>query len=365
MVLFWISVILILYVYGGYLLIFYIIGSTKKPPDKTSAGEPMVTLVISTCNEEEIIDKKIRNSLELAYPKERLQIIVVSDASTDRTDKVVDWFLDQGVELRRQPERMGKNAGLNAVVPWARGEIIVFSNADTTLPPNTLRALVGAFADEKVGCVCGDKVYADRVGESEENLYQRYKRLLKTWKSRAGVMIGAEGAVFAVRKSLYTQLADDDWTDLAVPLDVSLAGFRAVFVEDAVTYEVAASTGSVFHIKSRMVKNRFATVFRRTKALNPIKYPLLAFELFSYRILRRLVGVFMIIAFFSNIFVLEYSLFYRLTLSAQILFYLLATTGLLLKGDLRKRSIFSMPAHFCLANTSALAGIFNYLMGRE
>ena len=365
MALFWISVILIAYVYIGYPLTILIIGSVKKLSVKTSPIRPTVTLIISAHNHEEVIERKINNALKLAYPEDKLQIIVVSAASTDRTDEIVSRFSERGVRLHRQPERIGKNAGLNTVVLMAEGEIIVFSNAGAILDADALEALVEAFADETVGCACGDKVYAEQGGESKLSLYQQYKRLLKTWATRAGSMIGADGAVFAIRKSLYLPLAEDERSDLAVPLNVCLAGFRVVFVQQAVAHELVSNAGSRFHQKSRAVRSRFATLSRHPEALNPIKHPLLALDLLSHRLLRRLVGVFIIIAFLGNISILQYGLFYRMALSAQILFYLLAGAGLLLKGGLRKVGLFSIPAHFCVANASALVGIFNYLTGKE
>jgi cellulose synthase/poly-beta-1,6-N-acetylglucosamine synthase-like glycosyltransferase len=207
---FWVSISALVYVFLGYPLFLFVVGSlVRKRSGVETLQQPYVSLIISAYNEEKVIREKIENSLSLDYPRSAFEIIVVSDASTDQTDAIVADYADKGVILERMPVRGGKTVGLNAVVPMAKGEIIVFSDANAIYAPNAVHKLVKNFSDPTIGCVTGDSQYVkldqSYVGKSEDT-YWDYERLLKIHESRLGSMVGADGAIFAIRKHLFRPL---------------------------------------------------------------------------------------------------------------------------------------------------------------
>lgn len=205
---FWISLAAILYTYIGYPFVLWILSFFKrKTPNVPLLNyQPKVSLLISAYNEEWIIRDKVINALSLEYPKDKLEIIVVSDASEDNTDKYVREFSTNGVRVIRQEERRGKTAALNLAVPETKGEIIIFSDANSFYDKKSISKLVSHFADPNIGLVSGSTKYfsaqGDRIMESA-NLYTRLERVTKRLESRLGSCVGADGAIFAIRKELY------------------------------------------------------------------------------------------------------------------------------------------------------------------
>ncbi|MCL4721192.1 MAG: glycosyltransferase family 2 protein, partial [Gammaproteobacteria bacterium] len=230
---FWLSTGIILYVYAGYpalLWLFRAFGFSR--PVAQAPIEPVITLVISAFNEVGVIRDKLLNSVALDYPHDRLQILVVSDASSDGTDEVVLSFVDARVELLRMADRGGKTAGLNAAVRAARGEIIVFSDANAMYDAQALRRLARNFADPRVGAVTGESRYrieAEDHSTEAENQYWNYELWLKGLESSLGSLVGADGAIYAIRRELYTDLAASDLSDFVNPLQIVARGYRNVY----------------------------------------------------------------------------------------------------------------------------------------
>src|SRR4030095_12067271 len=195
-----------------------------------------VTVVISAYNEERSLEAKIRNVLATDHPRERLQVLVVSDGSTDRTDDIARSYESRGVRLLAQPTRRGKSLGLNDAVGRARGDIIVFTDANATFTPETIPTLLRYFADAKVGLVTGYTQYESRgTGEVARatHLYTSLERAIKGPESRGGCCVGADGAVFAMRRRLFHPLRHDDINDFVIPLTVIAQGSECVFASGA------------------------------------------------------------------------------------------------------------------------------------
>jgi cellulose synthase/poly-beta-1,6-N-acetylglucosamine synthase-like glycosyltransferase len=369
-ILFWISVLALLYVFVGYPLILLLLGKiTQRPPVLKKAICPPVTLLISAYNEEEVIEAKIRNSVALDYPREMLEIIVVSDASTDGTDDIVRRYKAEGVILQRMPVRKGKTAGLNEAVPVARGDVIVFSDANVFYATDVIRKLVRNFGDPSVGCVTGNSCYLDseasNAGKSE-NTYWGYERFLKIKESQIGSMVGSDGAMFAVRKDLASPLGSDDINDFVMPLQVVSRGYRNVFEPEAMGYEKAVSQlAQEFRRKVRIVSRSWHGLFRVKALLNPYRYGLFSFQLVSHKVLRWLAP-----AFLSCVFLFSFVIAWddgtgAVVLGGQIVFYSIGAFGLVLDRAAVAMQWLSFPAYFIMVNAASAMGTLQYMFGER
>jgi cellulose synthase/poly-beta-1,6-N-acetylglucosamine synthase-like glycosyltransferase len=367
--LFWLCAGLILWVYAGYPVLLYFLERVRKPR-RVSTGEiePAVTLIVSAYNEAAVIRQKIENSLALDYPRHLLDVLVISDASSDGTDQIVREYETRGVRLLRMHERGGKTTGLNAAIPGAHGDIIVFSDANAMYDRRVLRKLVRNFADPQVGCVTGESRYnLDGATDStqSENLYWRYELALKKMETNAGSLVGGDGAIYAVRKNLYRPMLPSDLSDFVNPMQVTLQGFRNVYEPEAFSYENGADTFSQeFRRKVRIVSRAWRGLGRVSGVLNPFRFGFFTLQVLSHKLLRWLVPVFMIGAFVANLFLWQQSAWYGFMSGAQILFYLLALAGWAQAQRTPISKIFYVPYYFCLINYASLLGILSYYRGQ-
>lgn len=368
-ILFWICVGLVLWVYAGYPLFLILLTRLRAPRAVVhGAITPPVTLIISAYNEAEVIRTKIENSLALDYPRDKLEVLVISDCSADGTDDIVREYQDRGVRLLRMTERGGKTLGLNAGVPAARGEIIIFSDANAMYHPQTVRKIARNFADPQVGCVTGESRYnLDGATESteSENLYWRYELALKQMESRVGSLVGGDGAIYAIRKALYRPLQAADLSDFVNPMQISLQGYRNVYEPEALSFENGADTfEQEFRRKVRIVARAWRGLLRVRAVLNPFRFGLFTIQVFSHKLLRWLVPVFMLGAMCANVFLLH-APFYFFTGVVQTFFYLLAAGGWLQARRAEVARVFYVPYYFCLVNYASLLGILSYYRGQS
>ena len=234
------SLFMIFYVYLGYPILVYILSIFKKQRVKRDAFETSVTILIPAYNEEDCIAKTLENKLEQDYPVEKLEIIVISDGSTDKTDEIVRSYEPQGVKLLRQEPRTGKTSALNMAVEKAKGEILVFSDANSLYAPNAVAKLVRNFDDPAVGYVTGKMVYTDADGNPTGDgcsTYMKYENFLRHVETNVGSIVGVDGGIDACRKSLYQSMAPDQLPDFVLPLRVVEQGFRVIFEPEAILKE--------------------------------------------------------------------------------------------------------------------------------
>jgi len=369
-ILFWSSFGLIIYVFIGYPACLWVIARLfPKPYEKDEAYQPMVTLIISAYNEEAIIREKIHNILALLYPKDKLEILIVSDASTDKTDAIVKEYQSQGIVLKRMLERGGKTVGLNAVLPGSIGEIIVFSDANALYDQNAIGKLVRNFKDPTIGCVTGDSLYVDldesRVGLSEKK-YWDYDRLLKANETKAGSMVGSDGAIFAIRKNLYTPLSPEDINDFILPLRIVAKRFRCVFEPEAYCEETATTYfEEEFRRKVRVVNRSWNGLWKVKKLLVPFKYGWFSFQLISHKLLRWLTPVFLIGMFGTSVFLYSQNKLYGMLMVGQLLFYSLGAIGFILEILRKENPWLTFPAYFLMVSVSSLIGICRSLLGER
>ncbi|MGH8264264.1 MAG: glycosyltransferase family 2 protein [Steroidobacteraceae bacterium] len=365
---FWVLLGLAFYVYAGYPLLLAFIGLwRRKRRDSEGGSEHSVTLIISAYNEERVIADKIRNSLALDYPRGLLEIVVVSDASSDRTDEIVAGFADGQVKLLRMAQRGGKTLGLNEASHRARGDVVIFSDANAMYRPDVIRALLSRFTDERVGGVIGQSCYYTGELESErsEGLYWRYESTIKRLESHVGSVVGGDGAIYAIRRALYVPMAADSLSDFMNPLQIVKAGHRVVYEPTARSFEHAGqSFQKEFRRKVRIVNRAWRATLRMRALLNPLRFGFFAVELWSHKVFRWLMPLVMLGLLASNLWLAPAHPLYAVLLGLQALFYLCALIGWALRARPRQPALFSVPYYFCLVNVASLMGIIDAFRGR-
>ena len=353
--------------YFGYPALLWLLTRGKHPagyassePDET---KPMLSMIIPAYNEVAVIEQKIRNTLTLSYPADRLEIIVVSDQSDDGTDEVVRPYADRGVQLHRVGVRSGKLSAMMAGVEIARGTIFAFSDANAMYAPDALEKLVLPFQDEQVGVVCGKLQYINRerttISEGE-TLYWRYESWLKSLESRFNTLIGANGSIYAVRRSAYVPLDADISDDFGFPLAAYAKGFKVVFQPEALsTEEAPPAIPTEFKKKSRFVAHQLTTLHRLWGILRPWHDLKFLFQIVSHKLLRNCIPFFL-----PGLVVLSSVIPAPLgpwLLWSQGLFYSLALLGGLTYGRIRPIKVFIIPLYFCIVNAAAINGVFQFL----
>jgi cellulose synthase/poly-beta-1,6-N-acetylglucosamine synthase-like glycosyltransferase len=368
--LFWACVSVIAYVYLGYPLLMGILALRKRnPPSPDPAAWPSVSLIIAAYNEERVLADKLANSLSLDYPPDRLEILVASDGSTDRTDSIARAFEGRGVRLLRIEGRQGKTAAQNAAAAAANGEIVVFSDANALYEPDALRRLVARFSDPGVGCVEGrraDFATGASATARHELTYRDWESRIKTWESRALSCTGATGPIYAVRRSLYVPLDPALISDFMEPLMIMCRhGKRQVFEPAAVSREsVLSDLKDEFHRKVRIMTRCLNSLRLTPEVLNPGRNGWFSAQVISHRLLRWLVPIFALTAFGANLFLLDRPA-YRITLLLQGLFAAAAALGWLLDRLGVGPACVRLPYAFCAANLAALVALGNGLLGRN
>lgn len=325
---------------------------------------PLATIIISAFNEEKCIEEKVRNSLLLDYPEDKLEVIVSSDGSSDRTNEIVAGIKDKRLILRAFAGRLGKTACLNKVIPDSKGEIIVFTDANSKFAPDMLKDLVKNFYDSNIGAVSGwTKYYAADSGEETTGFYAKFEKKTKLNESALASCVGADGAIFAIRKALYIPLEVSDINDFIIPLNVIKQGKRVVLDENI--FCVEESTKGIKDIFGRQVRitTRTAWAIRRNiSMLNIFKYGYFSLFLLSHKVLRLLTPFFLLITFLLNIYIVEKSHYYAITLALQLLFWL---TGLFALTGNNKGHLVSIFKYFLITFTAQFVGCIRMLMGIE
>lgn len=353
-----------LYAYALYPLALALLSLGKKPPapvaDPADEALPAVTLLVAALDEEAIIAEKIENSLRLDYPRGKLRVVVVSDGSTDRTDEIVRRYEPRGVTLFRVEPREGKSLARNRAAEAATGDVLVMSDANAMYEPDAIRKLVRHFADPSIGAVCGELRLMRERGR--ENLYWRYEKWIKRLENRFHSIIGANGSIYAIRRSLYTPLPAEVDDDFLEPLRASLGGHGVRYDPEAVSVERDIESRNVvreFSAKRRTVLRGIQSLHYLSKVARPFRRPALAFELVSHKIFKWLVPFFLVGILAANAFLLDRPVFVA-AFAIQLFLY-----GWAIAGIATGRRIFYIPAFFVLTNAAAFSGVIAFLAGRR
>ncbi len=370
--LFWFSLILIVYAYAGYPLLLLVVSRLFKKPVRKKEAERQVTIILSAFNEEKSIEQKLLNLLELNYPEEKLEILVGSDGASDKTDEIISKFHSTRIRFFRFVKNFGKPHVLNALIKEARGEILIFTDARQEFDRDAIRALVSNFEDPLVGCVSGELYFKQdpNAGGSVSggmDAYWRYEKFLRKKESEIGSMLGATGAIYAIRKKLFPKTLPEDILvdDMYIPLEIIRQGYRAIFESEAQAYDKASEQGAQeFKRKTRTLAGNYQVFMYFLDLFIPFKSPI-AWQLFSHKFLRLMVPFFLLGLFVSNPFLLEHP-FYFLVFVTQVLFYGLALFEVWrIRLQKNGKGIGYIPYTFCLLNYSALVGFFRFITGKQ
>lgn len=370
---FWFSLFCIFYAYLGYHLLLSVLSLMKQRPVAAEDMQPRVSLLLAVFNEEDSLEQKLRNCLELDYPKHLLEIVIVSDGSTDRTNAILkDWARNHPrIKVHALEANIGKTSCLNHVLPDLTGDIVLLTDSNTWLPPHTLELLLSPFADQQVGLVTGSTYYVSPEDMHDTknyglSIYNRLEKLAKKLETRTGSCVGADGAIFALRRSLFNPLHPKDINDFVLPLRVVRAGYRTVFVQEAVCLEFTDKyMQSEFQRQKRITARTLRAIWSYRDLLNPWSRPLFALKLFSHKLMKFLTPFFLIIAFAANLMLVPQSLLYAGLFFIQLVLYSLALLGYIQEIKNYKQSMNWLPYSFAATNIAMLFGWFSFLSGRS
>lgn len=363
-IVFILSIFMIFHAYFGYPVSLIIIGFFKKKPVKKSDFITEITLIITAYNEEKRIYEKLENTLLLDYPKDKFQILVASDGSTDQTHSIVRGFEKDGVELLVIKERGGKENAQKEAVGHARGEIIVFSDVATLIEPDGLKAIVSNFADFSVGCVSSeDRVMGKDGNPGGEGAYVRYEMFLRRLESSLNSLVGLSGSFFAARKDVCRDFSSDMQSDFRTVLNCVKMGLRGVSDPAAIGfYKDVSDEKKEYDRKVRTVVRGLTVFFRHVELLNFIRYGIFSYQYFCHKLLRWLVPFFLCTAFLSNLMLVNLSFVWLLLFFCQLSFYGFAVWGWRRKESFENYFI-KIPAFFFVVNMSIFVAWWRYLAG--
>jgi glycosyltransferase involved in cell wall biosynthesis len=370
---FWILLGAVAWTYVGYPLLLLALARVRRRPLQTGALEPTVSVVISAYNEEKAIRRKLENTLALDYPAEKLEVIVASDCSTDRTHDIVGELEPRGVRLAVLPERAGKTAAQNLAASLARGEILIFTDATTEFNRDTVRGLVAAFADPRVGCVGAELEYVSEGGSAVGQgggLYWRYEKRVKELEAQVSTLIGVSGCLYAVRASAYRPIDPDLISDFVIAGDVYQRGFITVYGGGTVSSEKThEETGKEFEMRVRVIVRTINALVRRARMLNPLRYGFFSFQLWSHKVLRYLVPELLLGILLSGLYLalsdLPAAPLYRGFVIAQLALYLCAAVGWVRQRLGLRLPLVHVPFYFVVVNLAALWALVLYLRGER
>lgn len=376
---FWTSLFVVFYTYIGYGILLYILVRIKelfnRKTDSNAPGDdslPELTLFIAAYNEEEVVDEKMRNCLELDYPAEKLHILWVTDGSNDRTNERLSHW-PQATVLHR-PERLGKTAALNRGMHFVETPLVVFTDANTNLNREALRKTAYAFNNPKVGCVAGEKRIAvqnkNNAASGGEGLYWKYESALKALDSRLYSAVGAAGELFAIRRELFEEMQPDTLLDdFILSMRIVMRGYTIAYCADAYAVENgSADMNEEQKRKVRIAAGGLQSIRRMRPLLNPFRYGVFSLQYVSHRVLRwSLTPVLLLLLPPLNVILLFAT--DRLALYAfigvlQTLFYLMAGWGYYLSTKHIKNKILFIPYYFLFMNVNVIRGV-RYLLKRR
>jgi len=369
------SCFIVIYNYAGYAVIAYIAnklrGSSQKRGEEGTAF-PTVSFIVAAFNEEDFIEKKILNSLAQDYPAERLEYIFITDGSTDRTPDIIRGY--PSLQLLHQPERKGKSDAINRAVQMARHDILIFSDANTTLNKEATRHISRHYQAKDTGGVAGEKKVIAEEGSSDEvgggeGLYWKYESFLKKIDSDFYSVVGAAGELFSIRRDLYQPLPGNIiLDDFVISLRTAEKGFRIIYEPDA--YAMESPSFSIKDEKKRKIRiaaGGFQSIGILSSLLAFWRHPRLSFLYISHRVLRwTLSPLCLILALISNIILAAGTdnTLYRLLAGGQLLFYGMAAIAAFLPPAKRPK-LFKLPYYFTFMNISVILGFFRFLRGGQ
>lgn len=369
-ILFWFSLIIVFYTYLGYGIVLYLLVKTKElflkqKTVKPSRELPEVTLFITAFNEEAVVKEKMRNSLALDYPTEKLKIVWVTDGSNDGTNELLKAY--QGITVLFQSERQGKTAALNRGMKFVSSSIVVFTDANTMINKKAIQTIIREFTNPKVGCVAGEKRITSKEKDSAagggEGFYWKYESTLKALDSRLYSAVGAAGELFAIRRDLFETMERDTLLDdFILSLRIAQKGYKIAYCDKAYAIEPASTDMKEEEKrKVRIAAGGLQSIWRLRSLLNIFRYKILSFQYISHRVLRwSITPILLFLMLPLNIVLVKIkeSNLYVILLIVQILFYLSGIWGYYLSTKQIKNKVLYIPYYFLFMNINVIKGIF-------
>ena len=374
---FWICLILVFYTFFGYGILLYVLVRLKRIFQRSKRKQyafdelPSCTLIVAAYNEADYILEKIQNTLQLNYPAGKLDLIFVTDGSSDRTPDLVSAFPE--ITLLHSPERKGKISAVHRAMEQVQTELVVFTDANTFLNPDALVYLCRHYADPKVGAIAGEmRVAIEDVTDATagEGFYWKYESKLKAWDSELYSVVGAAGELFSVRRSLYEPVpANSVLDDFMISMRIAEQGYVIIYEPEAYALEKSsANVTEELKRKIRIAAGGIQSVIWLKALLNPFKFPVLSFQYISHRVLRWTVTPFlMILALVLNLLIViaDPEGFYVLLLILQLAFYLSAYAGKVFEDRKVRVKLLFIPYYFCMMNYAVMAGLLRYFRGEQ
>lgn len=375
-ILFWISICIIFYTYIGYGILLYLLVKIKERFKKAEKPKntmfPEVTLFIAAYNEQDVIEEKMKNTLALDYPKDKLKIVWITDGSNDKTNELLKAY--DSVIVLFQPQRQGKTVAINRGMQYVHTPIVIFTDANTMINKKAVKEIVNCFVDEKVGCVAGEKRIEmkdrDEAAAGGEGIYWKYESALKALDSRLCTAIGAAGELFAIRKDLFEQMENDTLLDdFILSLRIAQKGYKIAYCNTAFAIETAsASMQDEEKRKVRIAAGGLQSIWRLRSLLNIFKYRILSFQYISHRVLRwSLTPILLFLLFPINILLAIYaqaSMIYQIILLLQCCFYISGLWGYYLSTKAIRNKFLFIPYYFLFMNINVIKGFF-YLQKKK
>jgi cellulose synthase/poly-beta-1,6-N-acetylglucosamine synthase-like glycosyltransferase len=361
---FWGALFLVFYAYLGYPLTLALAARLRRRLVQKTAFFPAVTLIITAYNEEKRIREKVENTLALDYPREKLQVLVASDGSTDTTAFIVREYAERGIKLLQVGERRGKENAQREAVAIASGEILVFTDVATRLDPDGLAQIVANFADPTVGCVSSeDHVQGQDGTPAGEGMYVRYEMWLRRLESSVYSLVGLSGSFFAARKRVCQDFSAEMQSDFRTLLNSIKLGLRGVCDPNAVGYYLDVSDPrKEMERKVRTVIRGMTVFFRHLELLNYFRYGIFSFQFFCHKLVRWLVPFFMAAALAANVSLALTSSAYQALLAMQLVFYAAALI-IFTAGLTTHTFILKLPAYFFTVNLAIAIAWWRYIKG--
>ena len=363
---FWLSLLLIVYTYLGYPVWLRLVVLLRFRPVRRAPLEPSVTVIMAAHDEELNLPRKLELIRRLDFPPEKLEVVVASDGSTDRTPQIL-LEAERSGSLRPVilQEARGKAAALNAAVQMSTGEVLVFFDVRQTVAPDVLHELCSCFADPEVGAVSGELVLEDADGQPTGDslgLYWRVEKAVRRMESETGSVVGTTGAIYAIRRELYAELPDGTiLDDVLVPMNVAKSGKRVIFQPTAIARDrIFHQPGKEFARKVRTLTGNYQ-LLQVAPWLLSRRNPLL-FRFISHKLLRLAVPFLLVLALVSA--ALAHGVFYKVCFAAQMLFYALAALGWLGPFSRRFRPV-AIAQTFTMLNVAAALAFVNFAVGRK
>ncbi|MBN2774231.1 MAG: glycosyltransferase family 2 protein [Prolixibacteraceae bacterium] len=381
-IVFWILFFILFYTFIGYAIILRLLVGVKRivfPSSKLNPEfgyEPNVCLFVTAFNEKDFVEKKVQNSFSLNYPKEKIQYLWMTDGSDDGTPEILRKY--ENLEVHHQPERRGKIHAMNRGIFYVKAPIIIFSDANTTLGPDSIREIVNCFADPKVGCVAGEKRILEKEKDDAagagEGLYWKFESWVKKLDGELNSAVGGVGELFAIRRELYEVVENDTiLDDFIISLRIAKRGFRIAYAPRAYAEETASvNVNEELKRKIRIAAGGVQTIFRLKELLNPFRFGLLSWQYISHKVLRWTIAPLSLFLFLIiNLLIVVYSgnwnpgNFYTLLFYIQIICYVFAVAGWYFENKQVRQKIFFVPYYFVSINYASIRGIIRYFKGKQ